>query len=101
MLICIKKYLEIQHVSGSYTEPTMLFFLLINVKMPIIVGILTFFSMKKITTSGPAYQVIIAHHVVMGYFWKYGLNLLLTLKAPNKNCSRRLFVFSTFIFQRK
>ena len=37
-------------ISGS-DEPVMLFFLLINVKMPTIVGILTFMSRKKIMHS--------------------------------------------------
>ena len=41
-----KKYQEIQHLSGS-EKPRMLFFLLINVKMPTIVGILTFMSRKN------------------------------------------------------
>ena len=40
-----KKYQEIQHFSGS-DKPRMLFFQLINVKMPSIVGILTFMSRK-------------------------------------------------------
>ena len=39
-------YQEIQHVSGS-EKPKMLFFLLINVKMPTTVGILTFMSSKN------------------------------------------------------
>ena len=39
----IKKFL---YFSGSY-KPRMLFFLLINIKMPTIVGILTFMSMKN------------------------------------------------------
>ena len=41
-----KKHQEIQHFSGS-DKPRMLFFLLINVKMPTIVGILTFISRKN------------------------------------------------------
>ena len=41
-----KKYLEIQHFSGSY-KPKMLFFVLIDVKMPTIVGIITFISRKN------------------------------------------------------
>ena len=45
-----KKYQEIQHVSGS-DKPRMLFFLLINVKMPAIVGILTFMSRKNFMLS--------------------------------------------------
>ena len=40
---CIKKFL---HYSGL-GKPKMLFFLLINVKMPTIVGILTFLSRKN------------------------------------------------------
>ena len=47
LLICVKKkYLEIQQISESYT-PTMLLSLLINIKMPTIVGILTFMSRKN------------------------------------------------------
>ena len=38
-----QKYQEIQHFLGS-DNPRMLFFLFINVKMPTIVGILTFMS---------------------------------------------------------
>ena len=41
---------EIQHFSGSDT-PRMLFFPLINVKMPTIVGILTFMSRKNFMPS--------------------------------------------------
>ena len=41
-----KKYPKIQHFSGSY-KPRMLFYLLINVKMPTIVGILIFMSRKN------------------------------------------------------
>ena len=41
-----KKYQEIQHFSGPGL-PRMLFSLLINVKMPTIVGILTFMSRKN------------------------------------------------------
>ena len=41
---------EIQHFSGS-DKPRMLFFLLINVKMPTIVGILTFMCLKKFMLS--------------------------------------------------
>ena len=41
---------EIQHFSGS-DKPRMLFFLLINVKMPTFVGILTFMSRKKFMLS--------------------------------------------------
>ena len=62
MFISIK-YQEIQHFSGS-DKPRMLFFLHINVKMPIIAGILTFMSgkdfllnlfehKKSFITSGP------------------------------------------------
>ena len=40
-----KKYQEIQFVSGS-EKPRMLFFLVINVKMPTVVGILTFYEQK-------------------------------------------------------
>ena len=40
------KYQEIQLFSGS-DKPRLLFFLLINVEMPTIVGILTFMSRKK------------------------------------------------------
>ena len=45
MLISIK-YQEIQPFSGS-DKPSMLFFLLINVKMPTIVPILTFINKKN------------------------------------------------------
>ena len=45
LLISIK-YHKIQLFSGSY-KPRMLFFLLINVKMPTTVGILTFMSRKN------------------------------------------------------
>ena len=41
-----KKMKKNQHFSGSY-KPRMLLFLLINVKMPTVVGILTFMSKKK------------------------------------------------------
>ena len=41
-----KKYQEIQLFSGS-DKPRMLFFMFITVKMPTIVGILTFMSRKK------------------------------------------------------
>ena len=41
-----KKYQEIQLFSDS-DKPRMLFFLLINVKMPTIVGILTFMNRKN------------------------------------------------------
>ena len=41
-----KKYQEIQLFSDS-DKPRMLFFLLINVKMPTLVGILTFMSCKN------------------------------------------------------
>ena len=44
------KYEEIQHFSGS-DKPKMLFFLLIDVKMPTIVGILTFIRRKKFILS--------------------------------------------------
>ena len=44
------KYQEIQLFSGS-DKPIMLFFLLINVKMPTIVGILTFKSRKNFMLS--------------------------------------------------
>ena len=63
MLLSIK-YQEIQPFSGS-DKPRMLFFLLINVEMQTIVGILTFMSrkifssaelsMKIFITSGPEY----------------------------------------------
>ena len=43
-------YQEIWLLLGSY-KPRMLFFLLINVKMPTIVGILTFMSRKKFMLS--------------------------------------------------
>ena len=46
MLISIK-YHKIQHFSGS-DKSRMLFFLFVNVKMPTIVGILTFTSRKNI-----------------------------------------------------
>ena len=46
MLICIIKSQEIQHSIGS-GKLIMLFFLLTNVKMPTIVGILTFMSRKN------------------------------------------------------
>ena len=42
-----KKYREMRYFSGSY-KPRMLFLLLINVKMPTVVGILTFMSGKKL-----------------------------------------------------
>ena len=42
-----KKYREIQHFLGS-DKPKMLFFVLINVKMPTIVGILTVMNKKKV-----------------------------------------------------
>ena len=45
-----KKYQEIQLFSGS-GKPVMQFFLLINVKMPITVGILTFMSRKNFLLS--------------------------------------------------
>ena len=45
-----KKYQEIQHFSGS-DKPRMLFFLFISVKMPTIVGILTFMSRKNFMLS--------------------------------------------------
>ena len=41
-----KKYQEFQHFTGS-DKPRMLFLLFINVKMPTIVGILTFMSRKN------------------------------------------------------
>ena len=47
--LCIK-YQEIQHFSGS-DKPRMLFFLLVNVKMPNFVGILTFMSRKNFMLS--------------------------------------------------
>ena len=72
-------YQEIQHSSGS-NKSRMLFFLLINVKMPTIVGILTFMSRKKIScsidmsmnfffiTSGPdLYDMLIRFHVIHPY----------------------------------
>ena len=49
MLLSIK-YQEIQFFLGS-DKPIMLFFLLINVKMPTIVGILTFMSRKNFMLS--------------------------------------------------
>ena len=49
MLICIK-YQEIKHFSGL-DNPRMLFFLLIKVEMPTIVGISTFMSKKKFMLS--------------------------------------------------
>ena len=42
-----KKFQEIQHFSGL-NKPRMLFFLLINVKMPTVVGIFTFMSRKNL-----------------------------------------------------
>ena len=42
-----KNYPEIQHFSGTY-KLRMLFFLLINVKMPTVIGILSFMSRKNI-----------------------------------------------------
>ena len=50
MLISIKKNQEIQLCAGS-DKPTMLFFLLINVKMPTTVGILTFTSRTNLILS--------------------------------------------------
>ena len=44
------KYQEIQHFSGS-EKPGMLFFPLINVKKPTVVGSLTFVSMKNFMLS--------------------------------------------------
>ena len=44
------KYKKIKHFSGSY-KPKMLFFLLINVKMPTIFGSLTFMSVKNFMLS--------------------------------------------------
>ena len=41
-----KKYQEIQVFAGS-DKPRMLYFLLVHVKMPTIVGILTFMSRKN------------------------------------------------------
>ena len=41
-----KKYQEVQLLSGS-DKPRLLFFLLIDVKMPTVVGILTFMSRKN------------------------------------------------------
>ena len=61
-----------QHFAGSY-KPRMLFFLLINVKMPTVVGILTFMSRKILCsaelsmifiTSGPD---ISKYHVISNY----------------------------------
>ena len=48
MLIYIK-YQEIKHCPGS-DKSRMLFFLLINVEMPTVVGILTFMSRQKFHT---------------------------------------------------
>ena len=45
-LLNAHKYQEIKHFSGSYNA-SMLFFLLRNVKMPTVVGILTFMSRKN------------------------------------------------------
>ena len=45
-----KKYKEIQLFSGS-DKRRMLFFLFINVKMPTIVGVLTFMSRKNFMVS--------------------------------------------------
>ena len=42
-----KKYQEIQLFFSGLDKPRMVFFLLINVKMPTIVGILTFMSRKN------------------------------------------------------
>ena len=50
MLINIKKHQEIQFFSGS-DKPRMLFFMLIHVKLPTVVGILTFMSMKNLMFS--------------------------------------------------
>ena len=46
MLISIKKYQVIRLFLGS-DKPRMLFFSLINVKMPTIVGILIFYEQEK------------------------------------------------------
>ena len=45
-----KNIKKLEHFSGS-DKPCMLFFSLINVKMPTIVGILTFMSRKNFTLS--------------------------------------------------
>ena len=63
MFISIKVLVAIQHFLGS-DKFIMLFFLLINVKMPTIVGILTFMSRKNFMlncfiTSGP--DLVIRH----------------------------------------
>ena len=55
MLISIK-YQQIQLFSGS-DKPIMLFCLLINVKMPTIIGILTFMSRKKFMLSCLEYEM--------------------------------------------
>ena len=55
MLISIKDE-EIQHFSGKY-KPRNTFFLLINVKMPTVVGILTFMSKKKIMLNRAEYEI--------------------------------------------
>ena len=55
MLISIKKNQEIQHLSGS-DRPRMLFFPLINVKIPTINGILTFMSRKNFMLSSAEHE---------------------------------------------
>ena len=48
-ILITHKYKKIRklNIFQAQTKPTMLFFLLINVKMPTIVGILTFMSRKN------------------------------------------------------
>ena len=55
MLISIK-YQEIELFSGS-DKPLMLFFMFINVKMPTIVGILTFMSRKNFMLSCVEHEI--------------------------------------------
>ena len=73
------KYQEIQHFSGS-DRPRMLFSLLINVKMPTIVGILTFMSRKNFIISRVEYEIFFITSEPVWYDdhlkWYYVLYLL-------------------------
>ena len=78
-----KNIMKFSFFLGSY-KPRMLFFLLINVKMPTIVGILTFISRKSFMlsrveheksfiTSGPWYTSVLLHYGTLPHFYAFSI----------------------------
>ena len=78
----------------------MLLCLFINEKMPTIVGSLTFMSRKTKSYSGDLSMILITSEPDQESDMPTFLLLdLVTLKAPNKNCSRRQFKFLLLSFE--